>query len=73
MPKQFWPKDDDDTIYIESSINFVDLQKLIQDKWGAVDFAQIEITSDYIHTDCLTYDLYDSSDWTKFLIISRQK
>jgi len=33
----------------------------------------IQITSEKIHTGCLTYDLYDSSDYTEFVILTRVK
>ena len=67
-----WPEDDENTIYIEDSATLADIQQKIEEKWGNVAFNDISITSEYIHTHCLTYDLYDSNDWTRFIVIRRK-
>lgn len=35
-------------------------------------YSEFEITSEYIHTSCLGYDLYDSSDYTHFIVITKE-
>jgi hypothetical protein len=67
--KTYWPTDDESTIYIESSASLADIQNRISEKWGNINAREITIESEYIHTNCLTYDLYDANDWTKFIII----
>lgn len=73
--KDFWPDNTEDELYLlgGGSTNLVDLLGEIHLHFGEVDFEQIEISSENIHTSCLTYDLHDSSDYTQFLIIRRVK
>lgn len=71
--KDFWPDDDDNTMYISSGCDSLqDLINLAQDKWPGTLMEDIEITSEKIHTSCLTYDLYNSSDYTDFIILTRR-
>lgn len=72
--KDFWPDDDENTIYrVSGSDSLQDLLTLAQEKWPGVSLEDIQITSEKIHTSCLTYDLYDSSDYTEFVILTRIK
>lgn len=70
----FWPDDTENEIYIQNDYGMpLDvLLEVIREKWPDVSFEDLEITSEYIHTSCLTYDCYDSADWTQFIIISRK-
>jgi hypothetical protein len=68
---RFWPDDDENTIYIAGSESLVEILRRAQEKWPDGTQDQISIEADYIHTDCLYYDLYDSGDWTRFLIVRR--
>ncbi|MBI4992055.1 MAG: hypothetical protein HZB99_02450 [Candidatus Harrisonbacteria bacterium] len=73
MEHERWPKDTKDTLYIESSYNSINLGELwgkIQLKWPSITMKELEITAEHIHTDHLSYDLYDSSDYTNFLCIT---
>jgi len=73
--RDFWPDDDTNTIYItsDSSPSLADIIEQARDKWGAdVSLDDIEITSEKIHTHCLGYDLYDPSDYTDFIIITKK-
>lgn len=70
--KTFWPDDDDKTIYKARDIGLSEILELAKEKWGEdIDLDQITIRSEYIHTDCLTYDQYDPSDYTCFVVIER--
>ena len=41
-------------------------------RWGvSLSLDDIKIEGEDIHTDCLGYDCYDSSDWTMYLCITR--
>lgn len=71
--KDFWPDNTDDTIYIESSSNpsLLYLMEVAQQNWPGVELSDITISSENIHTSCLTYDMYDPSDYTDFIIITK--
>lgn len=74
--KTFWPDDTDDRIHLESDHNLC-LETIIEKvktKWGDdISLSDINITSSFIHTDCLYYDGYDPSDYTNFIIIDYNK
>lgn len=67
----FWPDDDDSTFYIESYASLGCIMSKAAEKWPGASVDDIEITAEYIHTDCLGYDLFDSSDYTNFLRVTR--
>ena len=72
--KTFTPDNDENTIYLSASILDYTLQEiieLIQEKWPDCSFDDITIEAEHIHTDCLGYDLYDSGDYTDYIIIRR--
>jgi hypothetical protein len=73
--KTFWPDDDEKTMYIKSEgwgCTMADLMQHITDKWGEdVQMTDIEVHSEKIHTDCLTYDLYDAGDYTDFIVLKK--
>lgn len=71
--KDYWPDDDENTIYLSSSCDSLqDLIELAQNKWPGISLSEIEITSEKIHTHCLTYDLYDPGDYTDFIIFRKK-
>lgn len=70
----FWPDNTENEFYLcnESPMSLKELVAEIDAYWeGVNDLDQIEISSEEIHTSCLTYDGYDSSDYTQFLVIRR--
>lgn len=71
----FWPDNTGDELYLEDNggITVVDLLGEIHMHFGECDLEQIEVSSENIHTNCLTYDLHDSSDYTQFVVIRRIK
>ena len=71
--KTFWPDDTDTLMYLESSRGFTmdEIQEKIEEKWPGVSASNIMFDSEYIQTDCLSYDLYDSRDYTDFIKIQR--
>lgn len=69
---KFWPDDTDTTMYIEDNkiINILDIVAKAKEKWGEdMDLSSLTISVEHIHTDCLYYDGYDSSDWTDFIVL----
>lgn len=70
--RSFVPDDDENTLHIQQSSNLGDLIERIKEHFGQDSkLEDFSITADYIHTDCLGYDLFDRSDWTNYLIIER--
>jgi hypothetical protein len=72
--RHYRPDDDENTIFIEGSfgVSLKEIQDRIHEKWGCVDPDKIIIEPRHIHTDCLGYDSYDSSDYTDYLMITRK-
>lgn len=69
-----YPENDENTLYLLSNrkMNFSDVLSNIEDHFGrCVDFSELEIESAKLHTRCVTYDLYDPTDWDEYIIISR--
>lgn len=69
--RDFWPDNTSTTLYIASTeISLTDLLKGIRNHFGEdVDFDRLTISSENIHTSCITYDLYDPLDWTDFIVV----
>lgn len=68
--QSFWPKDTDNEFFIAREMDLPTILTKIKDKWPNVPLDKIRIESEYIHTDCITYDLYDPSDYTNFIKVS---
>ena len=67
----FEPDNDATTLYIRSSCQYTLLEIFEKCKdyfKDNISLGDIEITSANIHTDCLSYDQYDSWDYTDFII-----
>lgn len=73
--KDYWPDDTDDTIYInaDDGHDLASIASIVKAKWPHAKLEDISISSEYIHTECLTYDLYDPSDYTNFIILTKRK
>lgn len=69
--KDFQPDNDENTLYVAGSMTFEELSEAIIAHFGDVTPDQITIESEYIHTSCITYDLYDPGDYTNFIIIRK--
>lgn len=76
---EYWPDDDENTTYIaccfmsgQSGYNLTELIDIIKQKWPNNSLSDFSITCEYVHTDCIGYDMYDAGDWTKFIKIHRQ-
>ena len=73
MSKTNYPQNDDNTIYIDSETN-PSLQEILdaaREKWPDIDFKDLNINSEYIHTRCIGYDLYDSNDYDNYIVITK--
>jgi hypothetical protein len=67
------PDDTDEEFYLREESGLSEIIEASQLKWPGIALDEINIRSEYIHTDCITYDLYDPSDWTKYLCISADR
>jgi len=70
--QDFWPDDTETQIYIVASWDnsLADLLELAQEKWPGATADSVSVSAEKIHTSCLTYDLYDSSDYTDFVVLT---
>ena len=68
--ESFWPEETSTQLYIERCGNGKEILGKIQAKWPGIKLEEFEMEAEYTHTSCLTYDLYDSSDYTNFLCIT---
>lgn len=72
--KAFTPDDTDVEIYLEGSASLEYILERMRAKWGADTMLDdVEISSEYIHTDCLGYDKYDPGDYTNYVVVTLQK
>ena len=73
----FWPDDDENTIYLEDSrwITLFDIIYIVRSKWPELSdldsLDSISIGAENIHTYRLGYDLHDPSDYTNFIVITK--
>lgn len=70
----FEPDNDENTLYLLSSCNY-SLAQIIgfaKEKWGQdLNFDDIVIEAENIHTRCLTYDVYDAGDYDNYIVIRK--
>lgn len=69
--RTFWPDDTDTEFFLCGTQSLTEIIELVKEKWPGIDLDDINIEPQNIHTDCLGYDLYDSSDYTNFIRISK--
>jgi hypothetical protein len=69
--QHFWPDDTDDTIYTRDAHSIAYIVELVQAKWPGVSLENVTITSEYINTRYITYDIYDPSDYDEFIVITK--
>lgn len=68
--ENYTPEDSANTMYILESCSLQNIIYSVKNKWGDVELDEIEIESSYIHTRCLGYDLYDSSDYDNYIEVT---
>ena len=67
----FWPDNTDTCFYLYGHHTFLEIWEMCERKFGEnVNTADIKIETEHIHTRCLGFDSYDSSDWDTFLVIT---
>ncbi len=70
----FWPDDTNDTIYLTDKHTLGELIDIAIAKFKPnFRIDRVEITSEFIHTSCLTYDSTDLNDYTCFTVIRLTK
>lgn len=73
--RDFTPDNDVNTLYVRADNNSLPLLELIDrinDHFGPIDHSTLTIEAEYIHTECLGYDRYDSGDYTNYIVVRRQ-
>lgn len=70
--KDFWPDDSDTEMYLESGSprSLKELMEIAKKKWPDAMLSEIDISSEKIHTYCITYDQYDPGDYTDFIVLT---
>lgn len=70
----FTPDDTDQEFYIEATCQDIDLLEILtqaREKWGQhLQYGDLRVRPEKIHTRCIYYDLHDPSDWDDYLVIS---
>ncbi len=69
----FWPDDDENTMYVSNDCSLSTIMGMVKDKWPDAPVGSINLSSQSIHTRCLYYDRYDGNDHTDFIVITREK
>lgn len=72
-PMNEYPVDTNDTMWIDLSygdIDITDLHKRINEKWPGVDISNVSISLEYHNQYNITYDLYDSSDYVNYMVVT---
>lgn len=70
--QDFTPENTPTKLYIDTYIepNFDELMEMAKCHFGAeIDFSTLTITSEYIHTRCINYDLYEPNDYDNYIVI----
>lgn len=68
--QNYWPDNTESKFYLAYNPTLSDLIEHAKTYFGdRYNPDKIDISSEYIHTSALTYDVYDSTDYTNFIII----
>lgn len=76
-----YPENDKDTLFIYvgmgrggDKIDFAYMMDQITRHFGEdIALSDLDITSEYVHTRCIHYDLYDQMDYDTYIIITRKE
>lgn len=71
---KFSPDDTDTEFYLDvsyRSYGFLEIIEEINKRWPGVAPSDLSIDAKYIHTNCLGYDSYDPSDYTPYIVVTR--
>jgi len=70
---RFWPDNTTTEMYLMGcySPSLKDIIEKAMEHFGECSLEELEITPEHIHTDCLYYDRYESSDYTNFIKITK--
>ena len=71
--QNFWPDDTEDEFYLDGGADLQVSISLCMERFPGTLIEKISVRCEYIHTEHLGSDQYDSGDYTSFLKISRCK
>ena len=67
----FSPDDAETEFYIKEDATLSEIIEKAKEKFGEnVDFEDITITAEHIHTVAIGYNRYDAFDYTNYLVVS---
>ena len=71
--EDFWPDNTETELYIANcGMTLLYIIDAAKEHFGTdIDLDSLEIEAKKIHTSCITYDLYDPSDYTDFIVITK--
>ena len=71
--KTFWPENTDNKLYIAASTTHTifELTTAAEEYFGeGIETGRVEVEVENIHTNAITYDLHDPTDWTLFYVLT---
>lgn len=69
--EHFYPDNTEKEFYLEEDATLSDIIEKVKEHFGdEVSLHDVTITPEHIHTDYLTYDVHDPSDYTDFIKVS---
>jgi hypothetical protein len=68
------PENTKDTLYIAEyeNLSLMELLTKIREYWPDESFDNLDIQGEHIQVDCFGYDLYDSSDYMNFIVVTKK-
>ena len=77
MSYYYWPENTQDTLYLDScgpiTLEYILMASRRHFMNQNLTMEDIEVSIEHIHTSCVGYDLYESSDYTNFFVITLVK
>ncbi len=67
--RTFQPDDTDDTLYLRYEPDLMEIFERALAKWSGIRMDEIQVSADYIQTDCLGHDLHDPGDYGNFIVL----
>lgn len=73
-----YPENTETSLYINCGIgsypfDFLYMMDSIKSHFGEeISLEELDITAEHINTRCIGYDLYDSSDYDNYIVITRK-
>ena len=77
MPNNYWPENTQDTLYLDSfaptTLEYILMVSRRHFMNENLTMEDVDVSIEHIHTACVGYDQYVSSDYTNFFVITLVK